>query len=226
MQGLIASVRPSVRRYLHDGVRAGQRQDPSLKNRQCLTDRSLPRDVRIAGALTRLYALALTRIVELTAGDLHRDADNAYLTISLQPMILPPSLAQLIDEQIAATTPQRLLADAIGYLLPGRRPGRARNPAGLADTMRQHGLPVRAARNTAMMQSLADLPPIVIADPFGIAPGTVYRWAQLAGNSWSDYLAACLIPQLSPGRADPGRRCAATARWPATVAVNTPRSSG
>ena len=79
---------------------------------------------------------------------------------------------------------------ANGYLLPGRRPGRARNPAGLADTMRQHGLPVRAARNTAMMQSLADLPPIVIADLFGIAPGTVHRWAQFAGNSWSDYLAA------------------------------------
>jgi hypothetical protein len=157
--------------------------------RQCLTDRSLPRDVRIAGALTRLYALALTRIVELTAGDLHRDADNAYLTISRRPVILPPSLAQLIQEQIAATTPQQLVADVNGYLLPGRRPGRARNPAGLADTMRQHGLPVRVARNTAMMHSLADLPPIVIADLFGIAPGTAHRWAQFAGNSWSDYLA-------------------------------------
>ena len=40
-----------------------------------------------------------------------------------------------------------------------------------------------------MMQSLADLPPIVIADLFGIASGTAHRWAQFAGNSWSDYLA-------------------------------------
>jgi hypothetical protein len=158
--------------------------------RQCLTDTSLPHEVRIAGALTRLYALPLTRIVELTAGHLHRDADHAYLTISRRPVILPPSLAQLIEEQITATTPHRPLADATGYLLPGRSPGRARNPAGLSGTMRQHGLGVRAARNTAMMHLLADLAPIVIADLFGIHPGTAHRWAQFAGNSWSDYLAA------------------------------------
>jgi hypothetical protein len=47
-----------------------------------------------------------------------------------------------------------------------------------------------------MMQSLADLPPIVIADLFGIAPGTTHRWAQFAGNSWSDYLAA--LPDTAP----------------------------
>jgi hypothetical protein len=62
--------------------------------------------------------------------------------------------------------------------------------AGLADTMRRFNLPARAARNTAMMQALADLPPIVIADLFGIHPGTAHRWAQIAANSWDDYLAA------------------------------------
>jgi hypothetical protein len=56
--------------------------------------------------------------------------------------------------------------------------------------MRQHGPPVRAARNTAMLQSLADLPPIVIADLFGINPGTVHRSSQFAGGSWDDYLVA------------------------------------
>ncbi len=55
--------------------------------------------------------------------------------------------------------------------------------------MRHHGLPARAARNTAMMHTLADLPPIVIADLFGINPGTAHRWAKFAGNSWEDYLA-------------------------------------
>ncbi|MGI5149320.1 hypothetical protein ACQEVC_23675 [Plantactinospora sp. CA-294935] len=157
--------------------------------RQCLTDASLPLEVRIAGALTRLYALPLTRIVELTVGDFHRDTDDAYLTISRRPVILPPSLAQLIDDQITATTPADHRAASTVFLLPGRSPGRARNPAGLSNTMRHHGLAARAARNTAMMQSLADLPPIVIADLFGIHPGTAHRWAQFAGNRWSDYLA-------------------------------------
>lgn len=58
--------------------------------------------------------------------------------------------------------------------------------------MRHHGLPARAARNTAMMHTLADLPPIVIADLFGIRPGTAHRWAKFAGNRWDDYLAAKL----------------------------------
>jgi hypothetical protein len=41
--------------------------------------------------------------------------------------------------------------------------------------MKQHGLPVRAARNTALMESITDLPPIVVADLFGISPATAHR---------------------------------------------------
>ncbi|HKS46190.1 MAG TPA: hypothetical protein VJT49_13970 [Amycolatopsis sp.] len=41
-----------------------------------------------------------------------------------------------------------------------------------------------------MIESVAELPPIV-ADLFGVHPGTAYAWAQLAQTSWTDYLAAC-----------------------------------
>ena len=40
-----------------------------------------------------------------------------------------------------------------------------------------------------MMEALADLPPIVISDLVGISPVPAHRWARLAGDSWSDYLA-------------------------------------
>ena len=159
--------------------------------RRCLSDTSLPLQIHIAGALTRLYALPLTRIVDLTVSQFHRDDENAYLTINRQPVVLPPSLAKLIETHIHTTTaPHHTTGSADRYLLPGRSPGRPRNPAGLADAMRRFDLPARAARNTAMMQALEDLPPIVIADLFGMNPGTVHRWAQFAGNSWDDYLAA------------------------------------
>lgn len=69
------------------------------------------------------------------------------------------------------------------HLLPGAVPGRPRNPAALADQMRRHGLPVRAARNSALMGAITDLPPIVVADLFGINPATAQRWSQLAGNT-------------------------------------------
>ncbi|MER6353700.1 hypothetical protein ABT186_18140 [Streptomyces sp. NPDC001634] len=40
------------------------------------------------------------------------------------------------------------------------------------------------------MEAITDLPPIVVADLFGISPATAHRWSQLAGNSWAPYLAA------------------------------------
>jgi hypothetical protein len=40
-----------------------------------------------------------------------------------------------------------------------------------------------------MMQALADLPPVVLSDLIGIQPRTAERFAALAGENWSDYLA-------------------------------------
>lgn len=158
--------------------------------RRCLTDTGLPLPVRIIGALVRLYALPLTRIVELTTDQFHHDADAAYLTLDRHPVLLRPALAALLDEQIAQLYAPQPPQGRRHLLLPGAVPGHPRNPAGLADQMRQHGLPVRAARNTALMEAITDLPPIVVADLFGINPATAHRWSQLAGNSWAPYLAA------------------------------------
>jgi hypothetical protein len=155
--------------------------------RRCLNDRALPPDVRIAAAFIRLYALPLTRIVELTTDQLHHDADHTYLTINRHPVVLPPKLARLIDDHL--NNGSRHTSEATAYLLPGRTPGRPRNPAGLADKLKRYSLPTRAARNTAMVQALADLPPVLISDLIGIQPRTAERFAALAGENWSDYLA-------------------------------------
>ncbi|MEV6756587.1 hypothetical protein [Streptomyces sp. NPDC051214] len=156
--------------------------------RRCLGDASLPLDVRIAGALVRLYALPLTRIVELTADKIHHADGHTYLTVSRHPVVLPPKLARLIEEQLERDASPPRGADATRYLLPGHNPGRMRNPAGLSERLTRYGLPVRAARNSAMMEALADLPPMVISDLFGIDPKTAERWAAFAGRRWSDYV--------------------------------------
>jgi hypothetical protein len=108
--------------------------------RRCLTDTGLPLPVRII----RLYALPLTRIIELTTDQFHRDAEAAYLTLDRHPALLPPALAALLDEQIAELHDPLTPQGRRHLLLPGAVPGRPRNPAGLADQMRQHDLPVRA----------------------------------------------------------------------------------
>ncbi|MEU1315718.1 hypothetical protein [Streptomyces tibetensis] len=40
-----------------------------------------------------------------------------------------------------------------------------------------------------MVQALADLPPALICDLIGVQPRTAERFAALAGENWSDYLA-------------------------------------
>jgi hypothetical protein len=156
--------------------------------RRCLNDPSLPPEVRITGALVRLYALPLTKIVELTSDQLGHDASHTYLTIRSHPVLLPPKLAQLISDYQQRHTPGQHGEQHPRYLLPGQHPGQPRNPAGLADAMRRHGLPARSARNTAMIQALADLPPPLIADLIGIHPATAERWSVLAAERWSEYV--------------------------------------
>ncbi|MGW6868978.1 XRE family transcriptional regulator [Streptomyces sp. NPDC054901] len=157
--------------------------------RRCLGDTSLPLDVRVAGALVRLYALPLTRIVELTADRFHHDDGHAYLTVSRHPVVLPPRLDRLIQEQLRHNASRHSGAGGTRYLMPGHSPGRPRNPAGLAEKLKRYGLPARAARNTAMMEAITDLPPMVVSDLFGIEPKTAERWAAFAGGRWSDYVA-------------------------------------
>lgn len=129
-----------------------------------------------------------TLIVELTTDHLHHDADHTYLTISRHPVVLPPKLVRLIHDHLEDGSQHG--NEATRYLLPGRAPGRPRNPAGLSDKLKRCSLPAHAARNTAMMQALADQSPVVLSDLTGIHPRTVERFAAMAGEHWSDYLAA------------------------------------
>nr|UAX58523.1 XRE family transcriptional regulator [Streptomyces sp. A144] len=163
--------------------------------RRCLNDKELPLEVRIVGALTRLYGLSTARILLLTTDRFHREDDGAYLTVDQNPVLLPPKLAWLIEEQVTrpighVSILEQPDGDHPKYLLPGRPPSRPRSADGIHSLMRRHGLPGLSARNTAMIEAVADLPPIVASDLFGIHPGTAHRWARFAQDSWADYLAA------------------------------------
>ncbi|MEU7222357.1 XRE family transcriptional regulator [Streptomyces chrestomyceticus] len=162
--------------------------------KRCLNDDSIPLPARIAGALTRLYGLSTTRIVALTADRFHRDKDDAYLTIDRHPVLLPPKLARLIERQISGPGIRSVFhqaADETRFLLPGRTASKPQDAVALRLIMRKHGLPTLSARNTAMIEVVSDIPPIVASDLFGLNPSTTHRWAQFAQNSWAEYLAAC-----------------------------------
>jgi len=160
--------------------------------RRCLNDDTLPVEVRIIGALTRLYALPVTRIVALTTDRFHREEDRAYITFDRNPVLLPLKLARLIEHQIAqpAVTSALRRPSGAGPLLPGRPPNRPRSASSVHALLKQYDLPVLAARNTAMLEAVSELPPIVVSDLFGISVSNAHAWAGFAQDSWADYPAA------------------------------------
>jgi hypothetical protein len=171
--------------------------------RRCLTDDTLPLEVRIIGSLTCLYGLHTTRINTLTTDRFQQEDDGAYLTINAHPVLLPPKLAQLIEQQI--TRPNRntsLLQPPQTaeprFLFPGRPPGRPRSAATMRAMLKQHGLAGISARNTAMIEAVTSLPHIIVSDLFGVSTSTANNWAGLAQDSWTDYLAACTNNDANP----------------------------
>lgn len=184
-----------------DGLpyRFQDQDDHSAQLRRCLTDSEVPLEVRVVGALVRLYAIPVARIVALTTDRFSRDETHSYLMIEQNAVILPPSLAALIEELIAARQRDGLKRRGIragagpgvpAFMFPGRPPSRPRNTTSLGKELRRFGLPTLAARNSAMIANIVDLEPVVVSDLFGIAPQTAHKWAQYAQTSWATYLAA------------------------------------
>ncbi|MGV9248000.1 hypothetical protein [Streptomyces sp. NPDC003710] len=136
---------------------------------RCLTDASLPLELRIVGALIRLYGLPLIRIVHLTTDRFHQDERGAHFTLDKNPVLLPPTLARLIEQQITTGRSRAALgplatSEHPELLLPGQPASRPRSPETLSGQLMRHGLPTIAARNTAPSGMAGELPPIINSD--------------------------------------------------------------
>ncbi|WP_409496116.1 hypothetical protein [Amycolatopsis sp. cmx-11-12] len=58
--------------------------------------------MRIIGSLFGLFGLTIRRIVDLAADRFGRADGDAFLTIGDHPVLLPPKLAVLIEQQLAS----------------------------------------------------------------------------------------------------------------------------
>ncbi|MFD8246921.1 hypothetical protein [Nocardia sp. NPDC059691] len=181
--------------------------------RRCLNDETLPLCVRVAGSLIRLYALPVSRMIELTVDQIRREGTATYLVINRCPVIVPPRLAVLVDRMIAQGSPSTSFRwpahqRAAAYLFPGRMPDRPRSATAVRQMLAAHDLPVRRARNAAMIDAVSRMHPVIVADLFGISIGSAQQWAAFAHSSWADYLAAALSADGQPdqhGGGDPDR---------------------
>lgn len=75
------------------------------------------------------------------------------------------------------------------WLFPGRRAGQPIGDKGLSRRLPKLGIPVRGARNSALLELAREVPPSILADLLGLTPQVVDRWRHLAGGSWTAYVA-------------------------------------
>jgi hypothetical protein len=159
---------------------------------KCLTDESMPLDVRAAGAIVLLYGTTLFRVTNLTVAHMTRRTEHTYLTIGAQPALLPPRLAQLL-ERLPDTRQSRSRLTKVQpgpqWLFPGLKPGLPVHRSHFERKLLRHGISTRKAHNSALISLAAELPSPVLADLFGLHISTAVRWAELAQRDWADYVA-------------------------------------
>lgn len=168
--------------------------DRWVQLKRCLSDTSMPLDVRAAGAIVLLFGLPTSRIRHLRAEHLHQHDGETYLDIGKPPLLIPPKLAVLLHE-LVETSPvhqARIVDDHPGpkWLFPGLLPGRPAGPSAFSRKLVDHGIDARPARNGALVALVADIPPPILADLLGLHINTAVRWAGIARRDWTDYLVA------------------------------------
>lgn len=135
-----------------------------------------------------LIRQTISWIAELTLDDIQHQQDDSYIRLGQQPVIMPPALARLITAQAEAAASHSGPSPA--WLLPGRSPGRPANPAALGLRLRDPGIDIKTARNTALLALAADLPAPALSKITGLPINTAVDWTRHAARDWTVYLAA------------------------------------
>jgi hypothetical protein len=158
---------------------------------RCLTDDTIPVDLRAGGGLMLLYGLNLTRVLAISSDQLCQRSGDTYLMLGEHELLLPPVLADLMTQLPRPARGSTLSNVEIErrLLFPGRTPHRAIDPEHFANRLKQRGIRPRGGRNTALIQLASELPAAVLSDVLGIGIATATRWAGYAKRDWQSYLA-------------------------------------
>lgn len=84
---------------------------------RCLSDDSMPLDLRVGGALILLFGLLASRVMQLFKNDVIDDGEVIYLDIDSHRLMLPPRLARLV-RQLRDRNAQRWTLARLGTPAP------------------------------------------------------------------------------------------------------------
>ena len=148
---------------------------------------AIPVKPRAAACVMLLYAQPLSRVLRLTTSDLTRDDGQTWLRLGDPPSPVPPPFDALLHQLAAARHDHVPANHASHWLFPGRHAGQPADYRSIAQQLRDHGLPLRTARISALRQLVLAVPAPVIADALGFHYTTTTRQYLNAGGPWSHY---------------------------------------
>lgn len=151
------------------------------------TDMSISLRARVAGLLVGLFGQQLTRIIKLTAHDIHEHDGVVQLLLGADPITLPQTLAQLVTE--LRDTPPPWVAEAPEqWLFPSKfHPNRHIHLHTIAEDLRKHGVYTIPLRGASLINLAGHIPIGPLCDMTGLSKAAAIRWADVAGRSWNAY---------------------------------------
>ena len=148
----------------------------------------LPLALRIAGTLLLLYAQPVTRIGRLRVEDVVLTDDGMAIRFGDYPAPLPEPVADLVRRHLQARPNMATAANPESpWLFPGYRPGQPLNSSYLMRRLRDAGIHLLGARNSALRQLVLDMPPAVVAQALGYSPQVAENHARHDGATWATY---------------------------------------
>jgi hypothetical protein len=154
--------------------------------KKLLTDDVEPLPYRVAGILLLLYAQPLVRVAALPTSAVMIGPDEMRISLGAEPVPVPEPFAAMVKDHLNNRPNLRTAGGNIAnpWLFPSRRPGKHLAAHSIVVALSNAGISVLGARNSALRNLVAEIPPVV-ANLLGYSHNCTERHAQLAGQPWS-----------------------------------------
>lgn len=158
--------------------------------RRLIDDATIAIELRVAGALTLLFAQHVSRIVRLTDAHVVNIGDDTCVVMGREPTPLPEPFSALIVQLVQLRRGQQRARMASGQrlLYPGKNYGQPTTTDALTKRLGAIGIVARACRNAALMEMAAELPAAILRDLLGIHINVAVEWNRTAGHSHASYV--------------------------------------
>jgi hypothetical protein len=149
---------------------------------------SLP--YRVAGTLLLLYAQPLVKIVALQTTAVVLTPHETWISLGTEPAPVPKPFAGMLKAHLRNRPNLRTAGGmaATPWLFPGHNPRKHLDTQTMMHRLRNLGINLLGARNSALRNLVTEVPPPVVAHLLGYTNSCTHYHAQLAAQPWSRYV--------------------------------------